>query len=62
MAYWTGLPALLFGMTSLLSGALTLFMPETARTQLPDTIRQAEVIGKRSVIKYDPVKESVKGT
>ncbi|XP_023936559.1 solute carrier family 22 member 21 [Bicyclus anynana] len=62
MTYWTGLPALIFGLTSLLSGFLTLFMPETAKTQLPDTIREAEVIGKRSVIKYDPAKESLKGT
>ncbi|XP_069361296.1 solute carrier family 22 member 1-like [Maniola hyperantus] len=62
MTYWTGLPAVIFGLTSLLSGALTLFMPETARTQLPDTIQEAEVIGKRSVINYDPAKESLKGT
>ncbi|CAH2240943.1 solute carrier family 22 member 1-like isoform X2 [Pararge aegeria] len=62
MTYWTGLPAVIFGLTSLLSGALTLLMPETARTQLPDTIGEAEVIGKRSVVKYDPVKDCLKGT
>ncbi|CAH2089070.1 unnamed protein product [Euphydryas editha] len=61
MTYWTGLPALIFGVSSLLSGALTLFMPETARTQLPDTIREAETIGKKKY-KYDPASETLKGT
>nr|XP_026490940.1 solute carrier family 22 member 3-like [Vanessa tameamea]XP_026490948.1 solute carrier family 22 member 3-like [Vanessa tameamea] len=61
MAYWSGLPALIFGLTSLVSGALTLFMPETARTQLPDTIREAETIGKTKH-KHDPATETLKGT
>ncbi|XP_022118417.2 solute carrier family 22 member 1 [Pieris rapae] len=45
MTYWTGLPAFIFGASSLLSGALTLLMPETANTQLPDTVQEAEAIG-----------------
>ncbi|KAG7301137.1 hypothetical protein JYU34_013980 [Plutella xylostella] len=47
MSYWAGLPPLLFGLTSLLSGLLTLGMPETAHTELPDTVEQAELIGKK---------------
>ncbi|VVC97942.1 solute carrier family 22 member 21-like [Leptidea sinapis] len=46
MTYWVGLPALIFGVSSLLSGVLTLFMPETANIQLPDTVDEAEAIGK----------------
>lgn len=45
MWYWRGLPALLFGVTSLASGALALAMPETAHAVLPDTVRQAEQLG-----------------
>ncbi|XP_072942657.1 solute carrier family 22 member 1-like [Epargyreus clarus] len=61
MAYWSGLPALIFGLTSLLSGALTLFMPETARAQLPDTVREAETIGRRRK-KINSEEVSLKGT
>ncbi|KAI5637920.1 sugar transporter domain-containing protein [Phthorimaea operculella] len=46
ISYWSGLPALLFGLTSLLSGALTLLMPETANCELPDTVQEAENIGR----------------
>ncbi|XP_059047100.1 solute carrier family 22 member 1-like [Achroia grisella] len=46
IAYWSGLPTLLFGVTSLLSGALTLWIPETAKTELPNTVHEAENIGK----------------
>ncbi|XP_038210976.1 solute carrier family 22 member 1-like [Zerene cesonia] len=58
MAYWSGLPALIFGLSSLLSGALTLFMPETASTQLPDTVLEAEAIGLK---KAPPLREELKG-
>ena len=55
MTYWTGLPALVFGLASLLSGALALFVPETANAALPDTLQQAEALGKRR--RADSVKE-----
>ncbi|XP_013196007.2 solute carrier family 22 member 2 [Amyelois transitella] len=46
ISYWHHLPALLFGVTSLLCGGLTLLMPETAHTELPNTVREAEHIGR----------------
>ncbi|XP_028175168.1 solute carrier family 22 member 1-like [Ostrinia furnacalis] len=49
ISYWSGLPSLIFGLTSLLSGALTLLMPETAKTELPDTVEEAEMIGKNAL-------------
>ncbi|CAG4989274.1 unnamed protein product [Colias eurytheme] len=58
MAYWSGLPALIFGLSSLLSGALTLFMPETANSQLPDTVLEAEAIGLK---KAPALREELKG-
>ncbi|CAH2041923.1 unnamed protein product, partial [Iphiclides podalirius] len=59
MAYWSGLPAVIFGMTSLASGALTLLMPETASCQLPDTVREAETIGQKVLLK--PEEHELKG-
>nr|CAD7445168.1 unnamed protein product [Timema bartmani] len=44
--YMESLPLLLFGGMSLLSGALALLFPETLRTKLPDTVEEAENIGK----------------
>ncbi|XP_063631320.1 solute carrier family 22 member 1-like [Cydia splendana] len=46
MAYWSGLPAVIFGLVSLTAGILTLLVPDTAEDSLPDTVRQAENIGK----------------
>lgn len=60
MAYWSGLPALIFGVTSLTSGGLTLLMPETARSQLPDTIQEAETIG--NIVLMKPEEQELKGT
>lgn len=48
MHYWPGLPSLVFGGTSLFAGIATLFVPDTADTSLPDTVRQAELIGSRN--------------
>lgn len=45
MHYWPGLPSLVFGGTSLLAGMATFFVPDTADTSLPDTVRQAELLG-----------------
>ncbi|CAH0401084.1 unnamed protein product [Chilo suppressalis] len=49
ISYWSGLPPLIFGVTSLASGALALLLPETARTPLPDTVADAERIGRPPV-------------
>ena len=46
MSYWAGLPTFLFGVTSIMAGSLTLLMPETAKTELPDTVAEAEQIGR----------------
>ncbi|XP_053614538.1 organic cation/carnitine transporter 2-like isoform X2 [Plodia interpunctella] len=46
ISYWSHLPAMLFGMTSLACGFLSLLMPETANTELPNTVREAENIGR----------------
>ncbi|CAK1550285.1 unnamed protein product [Leptosia nina] len=59
MTYWSGLPAFIFGASSLLSGALTILMPETANTQLPDTVQEAEAIGK--IAKNQEQKEELEG-
>ena len=40
------LPLILFGAISLFSGLLALYFPETHHTKLPDTIEEAENIGK----------------
>lgn len=50
MSYWAGLPTFLFGVTSIFSGSLTLLMPETARTELPDTVAEAEQIGRKKLL------------
>ncbi|XP_063625448.1 solute carrier family 22 member 3-like [Cydia splendana] len=42
MAYWSGLPTLLFGVVSLIAGLATLLVPDTADQCLPDTVYQAE--------------------
>ncbi|XP_013137193.1 PREDICTED: solute carrier family 22 member 3-like isoform X2 [Papilio polytes] len=53
ITYWSGLPALIFGVTSLVSGALTVLVPETTGTRLPDTIREAENIGKSEPVQQE---------
>lgn len=53
ITYWSGLPALIFGVTSLVSGALTVLVPETAGTRLPDTIREAENIGRSEPVQQE---------
>ena len=41
------LPLLLFGGLGVSSGFLALTLPETLNTKLPDTVREAEDIGKK---------------
>lgn len=43
------LPLILFGGTALTSGSLILFFPETLNIRLPDTIEEAENIGKPEI-------------
>ncbi|XP_039759613.1 solute carrier family 22 member 3-like [Pararge aegeria] len=44
--YWHGLPSVLFGAFGFLAGALALTQPETLGTKLPDTLAEAEMLGK----------------
>lgn len=46
MAYWRGIPSVLFGSVAFISGLLVLTQPETLGIKLPDTIEDAEVVGK----------------
>ncbi|XP_049865277.1 solute carrier family 22 member 3-like [Pectinophora gossypiella] len=53
MAYWHGLPSLVFGLASLLAGMATLFAPDTADDALPDNVTQAEALGKHNSCKKE---------
>ncbi|XP_049865278.1 solute carrier family 22 member 1-like [Pectinophora gossypiella] len=53
MAYWHGLPSLVFGLASLLAGMATLFAPDTADDALPDNVTQAEALGRHVPTKTD---------
>nr|XP_034829221.1 organic cation transporter protein-like isoform X3 [Maniola hyperantus] len=54
--YWHGLPSVMFGVTGLLGGALVLTQPETLGTKMPDTLAEAEMLGKpKSKLKSDSV-------
>ncbi|KAI8423809.1 hypothetical protein MSG28_012820 [Choristoneura fumiferana] len=46
MQYWRGIPSLMFGAMGLLSGCLVLTQPETYGTKMPDTLAEAEGIGR----------------
>uniref|UniRef100_A0A2A4K7D5 Major facilitator superfamily (MFS) profile domain-containing protein n=1 Tax=Heliothis virescens TaxID=7102 RepID=A0A2A4K7D5_HELVI len=46
MDYWTGLPSVMFGAMGILSGILVLTQPETLGTKMPDTLAEAEALGK----------------
>ncbi|KPI91070.1 Solute carrier family 22 member 1 [Papilio xuthus] len=46
MQYWFGLPSLIFGLASLFGGFVTFLVPDIADDSLPDTISQAEELGK----------------
>ncbi|XP_028039548.1 solute carrier family 22 member 3-like [Bombyx mandarina] len=51
MAYWRGLPSMIFGISAVLAGLVTFLVPDTADDSLPDTVRQAEDIGKTKNVK-----------
>lgn len=44
------LPLILFGTMSVTSGLFVLLFPETLNTKLPDTIEEAEVIGRKEPV------------
>nr|XP_026496280.1 organic cation transporter protein-like [Vanessa tameamea] len=46
MEYWHGIPSLMFGGMGILSGILVLTQPETLGTKMPDTLAEAEALGK----------------
>ncbi|XP_063622402.1 organic cation transporter protein-like [Cydia splendana] len=45
--YWAGIPSVMFGAMGLLAGLLVLTQPETLGCQMPDTLAEAEVIGRQ---------------
>lgn len=46
---WTPLPLVLFSGMAAIAALLTLSFPETTKLKLPDTIEEAENIGKSDV-------------
>lgn len=44
--FWRPLPILIFGITALLGGFMSTFLPETYNTQLPETLADGERLGK----------------
>jgi hypothetical protein len=47
--YLESLPLFLFGGMSILSGLFSLSFPETLNSKLPDTVREAESMGKNAL-------------
>ncbi|XP_048457023.1 solute carrier family 22 member 3-like [Rhincodon typus] len=43
---WVEMPLVVFGVIALIAGALVLFLPETMGVTLPETIEEAETIGR----------------
>ncbi|CAK1551734.1 unnamed protein product [Leptosia nina] len=46
MDYWSGIPSIMFGVVSTVSGLLILTQPETFGKKVPDTFEDAEMLGK----------------
>ncbi|CAH2241438.1 jg15635 [Pararge aegeria aegeria] len=46
MDYWHGIPSMMFGVMGILSGLLVLTQPETLGTKMPDTLAEAEALGR----------------
>lgn len=46
MVYWSGIPSVIFATTAILSALLVLTQPETLGLKVPDTIEEAERLGK----------------
>ena len=49
---WKPLPSLVFGVGATFAGLLYVFLPETLGQVLPDTIEQAELLGRRPNTKH----------
>ncbi|KAM3958228.1 organic cation transporter protein-like [Aphomia sociella] len=47
MHYWSGLPSIVFGTASLFAGLVTFLVPDTSNDTLPDTVLEAEAVGKK---------------
>lgn len=43
------LPLTLFGIIAFVGGILTLFLPETLNTKLPETVEDAENLGRKTI-------------
>lgn len=46
MSYWHGTPCMMFATMGVLSGLLVLSQPETLGTKMPDTLAEAEALGR----------------
>ena len=46
MDVWSPMPTLIFGVLSVVTGAVCFLMPETKGCPLPDTLEDAELIGR----------------
>lgn len=46
MDYWHGIPSMMFGGMAVLSGLLVLTQPETFGSKMPNTLAEAEALGK----------------
>lgn len=50
--YHPSIPTIIFSSISMISGALCFLLPETRRTELPDSINEAEGNGSATLIEY----------
>lgn len=48
MMYWEGIPSVMFGTMGFISGLLVLTQPETLGTKMPDTLAEAEALGRKT--------------
>nr|XP_026491038.1 uncharacterized protein LOC113397102 [Vanessa tameamea] len=49
ITYWSGLPFQVFGTVSFLAGLTTFLVPDVSNDLLPDTVVQAEALGKSKI-------------
>ncbi|KAG6447809.1 hypothetical protein O3G_MSEX005173 [Manduca sexta] len=45
--FWSGLPSLIIGSLSLITGLVIMMMPDTSEDVLPDTVKEAEALGTK---------------
>lgn len=46
MEYWAGIPTVMFGTMGIIASLLVLTQPETLGVKMPDTLAEAEALGK----------------